>query len=65
MDVIHLSIWNTSNITDIQCMFYECKLLESLPDISIWDTCKVILMNHLFYGCNSLKSLPDISKWKI
>ena len=45
-------------------MFYECSLLNSLPDISEWDTKNVINMSHMFKNCGSLKYLPDISKWE-
>ena len=51
--------WDTSNITDMNNMFYEC---GSLPDISKWDTSNVINMSNMFYYC-SLESFPDISKW--
>ena len=44
-------------------MFYECRSLQSLPDISKWNTEKVTNMRSMFYSCSSLQSLPDISKW--
>ena len=42
-------------------MFYECKLLESLPDISKWNTNKeVVNMKSMFDYRYSLKkeSIP-------
>ena len=58
-----ISKWDTSNVTDMSCMFKRCSLLKSLPDISKWDTSNVILMYEMFSHCSSLLSLPDISKW--
>ena len=48
-------------VTKMGCIFQECSLLSSLPDISIWNTENVTTMNGLFSTC--LISLPDISKW--
>ena len=45
------------------CMFYNCKLLSTLPDISKWNSHKVIDMSKMFKDCESLSSLLDISKW--
>ena len=47
----------------MDCMFYGCNSLNSLPDISKWDTKNVTTMDYMFSFCNSLNSLPDISKW--
>ena len=47
---------NTSNVTDMSGMFWNCRGLTSL-DVSGWDTSKVTHMNYMFYGCTSLTSL--------
>ena len=47
---------NTSNVTDMSGMFWDCRGLTSL-DVSGWDTSKVTHMNSMFYGCTSLTSL--------
>ena len=60
-----VSKWNTSNITEMNYMFYGCYSLISLPDISKWNISKNIKIKNMFYECNSLISLPDISKWNI
>ena len=52
-----------NRLTNISGMFWECKLLISLPDISKWNTSNAYHMNYIFKECNSLISLPDISKW--
>ena len=54
---------NTSHVTNMNSMFYECSSLESLPDISKWNINKVTDMSYMFYQCSSLKALPDISDW--
>ena len=58
---LDLSGWKTSNVEDMEGMFYECKNLKSL-DLSGWNTCSVVTMNSMFQDCNSLKSL-DLSGW--
>ena len=50
-------------LTDIHGMFYNCKSLNSLPDISKWNTNNVNNMSGMFFNCESLISMPDISKW--
>ena len=60
---IKIKLKGINNISNMSCMFYECKSLSSLPDISKWNTSNVTYMSRMFDGCNSLSSLPDISKW--
>ena len=54
------STWDTSNVTDMSNMFYECKL-KSL-DLSSFDTSLVTDMYDMFYGCSLLKEL-DLSSF--
>ena len=58
-----IKLYEINTITNMNCMFYECSSLISLPDISKWDTKNVTSMSGMFYGCSSLTSLSDISKW--
>ena len=58
---LDLSSWNTSNVTDMSCMFDECQSLKQL-DLSGWNTSNVTDMSYMFFGCWSLKKL-DISNW--
>ena len=53
---------NTSNITDMGSMFFDCKGLTSL-DLSGWNTSKVTRMNGMFSSCARLTSL-DVSSFK-
>ena len=48
--------FNTSNVTDMRNMFYQCSSLTSL-DLSNFDTSNVTNMIYMFYGCYALTSL--------
>ena len=52
---------NTSQVTDMQFMFYTCLRLQT-PDFSGFDTQKVTNMYSMFEGCYSFESL-DISNF--
>ena len=47
---------DTSNVTDMNYMFYSCSALTSL-DVSGWDTSNVTNMTNMFKGCNALKTI--------
>ena len=48
--------FNTSNITNMGYIFYNCNSLTSI-NLSNFDTSKVINMNSMFSLCFSLKSI--------
>ena len=52
---------NTSQVTDMQFMFYTCLRLQT-PDFSGFDTQKVTNMYNMFNSCYSFESL-DISNF--
>ena len=52
---------NTSKVTNIESMFYDCSGLTSL-DLSSFNTSNVTMMYNMFSGCNSLTSL-DVSNF--
>ena len=52
---------NTSEVTGMSYMFYNCSSLTSL-DVTNFDTSKVTGMNSMFYSCRSLTSL-DVTKF--
>ena len=58
---IDLSSFDTSNVTNMNNMFYGCSSLISL-DLSNFDTMDVTNMNSMFSGCSSLNSL-DLSNF--
>lgn len=47
---------NTSKVTDMWQMFYNCKSLTSL-DLKTFDTHNVLSMSYMFSGCNNLTYL--------
>ncbi len=47
---------DTSKVTDMNGMFYDCRLLESI-DLSHFNTSKVTNMSYMFYNCESLTSI--------
>ena len=57
--IMGLDYLDTSEVTDMNCMFNECSSLTSL-DLSGFDTSKVTYMREMFIGCSSLTSL-DLS----
>ena len=57
------SIFDTTNITDMSYLFYNCCRLLQVSDISNWNTNNVTNMDHIFSNCRSLLNLPDILKW--
>ena len=52
---------NTSQVTDMSCMFLDCSSLTSL-DLSNFNTSEVRDMDDMFDGCSSLTSL-DVSSF--
>ena len=53
--------FNTSEVIDINCMFYGCLSLKILK-IYKFDTQNVINMENMFYQCQSLESI-DLSSF--
>ena len=52
----NISYLNTSEMTDMSDMFYNCKKLQSL-DVSNFNTAKVENIRYMFDGCEKLQSL--------
>ena len=48
---------DTSNVTNMRSMFYDCKNLISIP---LLDTSNVTNMNQMFLGCTSLTTIPQL-----
>ena len=51
-----LNLLDTSEVTDVSGMFYNCASLETI-DVSGFDTANITNMSSLFSGCSSLSSL--------
>lgn len=54
--ITNLEYLNTSQVTNMQCMFQNCESLEAL-DLSTFNTENVTNMYGMFQFCKSLKSL--------
>ena len=54
-----ISKFNTSNVINMNGMFYNCKSLLSLPDISKWDTSNVKYLGGIYRGNLLLAPLND------
>ena len=52
---------NTSEVTDMNAMFYECKALTQL-NVTKFDTKKVTDMGRMFFNCSTLTQL-DVTKF--
>ena len=53
---------NTSNVTTMYGMFYNCSKLTQL-DLSSFDTSNVTNMYSMFYNCTSLTSIDGLSNF--
>ena len=53
---------DTSNVTNMANMFYNCQNLQSIP---LLDTSNVINMNNMFYYCQNLQSIPQLNTSKV
>ena len=54
--------WNTSSVTNMSWMFYNCEKLQTL-DVSNFDTSKVTLMYDMFGRCKSLAKIEGIENF--
>ena len=59
---IDFSNFDTSKVTNMSNMFYNCKSLTSITGIENFNTSKIKHMQLMFEGCESLTSL-DLSNW--
>ena len=58
---LDVSNFNTSNVTNMECMFASCKALTSL-DLSNFNTSNVTNMKYMFDDCSALTTL-DLSSF--
>ncbi len=57
-----LSYDDTSEVTSMYGMFYNCENLTTIPQL---NTSKVTSMNSMFYHCYALKTIPLIDTSKV
>lgn len=53
---------DTSNVTDMYCMFQSCKALTVIPQL---NTSKVTNMSSMFGNCYAIKSIPQLDTSKV
>lgn len=58
------TLWDMSNVTDTQYMFYNCNVLDEIKGVEDWNVGNVTSMYHMFYYCTRLTSL-DLSGWNV
>ena len=57
IEIIDLSLFNTSEVTDMSEMFYLCDNVKSIILSPSFNTSKVTDMNHMFYRCRNLNNI--------
>ena len=60
--IIGLDTWDTSNITNMSGMFYDCRSIKEL-DLSSFNTENVTNTSGMFYDCDSIEEL-DLSSFR-
>ena len=58
---IDISSFDTSNVTNMQSMFYDCSTITNL-DLRTFNTTNVTNMGGMFYNCSSLSNI-DVSSF--
>ena len=59
-DLINYS--DTENVTSMNCMFYHCDNLQTIPEL---NTSKVTSMDNMFNYCISLETIPQLDTGKV
>lgn len=63
IEILDLSTWDTSNVTEMHTMFYMLDSVKEI-DISTWNVSNVTKMFYMFQQCESLTEL-DLSGWNV
>ena len=61
-NVDYISALDTSNVTNMSYMFYQCSNLTSIPQL---DTSNVTNMERMFRSCTNLTSIPQLNTSKV
>ena len=61
---IDVTGFDTSKVTAMDYIFYQCKKLTAL-DLSGWDVSNVTTMQCAFYQDGALKTIGDLEKWDL
>ncbi len=61
---IDVTGWNTKNVTNMACTFFNCRNIEQIIGLETWDITKVLNINNMFRRCYKLKDVGNISHWQ-
>lgn len=66
-DISTLAFWDSSEVTNMQLMFYYCEKLSDFSESLCikWDTSKVTDMNAMFCECHSLSDISNLKTWDV
>ena len=56
----NISVWNVTNVEDMNYMFQGWKNISSVPDFSKWKAVKLRQKNGMFDDCDKLGIKPNI-----
>lgn len=56
---------DTSEINDMNSMFYGCTTLTTIAGIENWNTSNVTTMFEMFRNCNLLETKLNLSNWNV
>jgi surface protein len=59
LESINISNWDTSNVTDISFIFFNCISLKSSPNISKWNIKNITNGTNIFTTYENLKNITD------
>ena len=65
LEISSIIDWDTSHVTDISNLFYNCSTLKSVQGLSSFNTSNITNISNLFYNCTNLTTIDDISKWNL
>ena len=62
LEIIDVTGWDTSNVTNFSYLFAYCRNLYNIEGITTWDTGSALDMSNMFNDCRKIKSL-DLSNF--
>ena len=65
VDIVALSNWDASNVTDMSRMFEGCSSLTDLDSLANWNVSNVMDMSSMFWSCSNLTSISSLVNWDV
>ena len=63
--IINVQMIILNKLTNLKCMFKNCKTLINIDDLELLDTSEVTDFSFIFYGCYSLKNINALKNWDV